>query len=224
MHYLMPQDEFISCAIVGKSGSGKSYLVTRLLLDSYGGKKLLQYDMLYVIAPVATFKRGAYIKLKEECDERGIKYVFYEVSTIDGKPIPSPEDLIEIQGRTVVIFDDLSLEYDRRSKYNVGQFFTAGRERFDCFYLAQRYTTVPIDTVRENINMLIVFKQQYYALQGIYKYMGEDIGWKRFLRFINDGTRERFHFVTIIDDSTHERLTGKYRYGLDEIETFEDKI
>jgi hypothetical protein len=52
---------------------------------------------------------------------------------------------------------------------NMRQYFSMGRHRgIDCFYLCQTYTKVPKHLIRDNANMIILFKQDELNLICLY--------------------------------------------------------
>ena len=227
-HYLMPSDGFITCAIVGKTGCGKSTLLVDLLLDDYGGERLLTYSRIIILAPADTFTSDSYQKLKIECENRKTNCIFHEVDIAEGKPIPNPNTITETEGRTIIVFDDLMLANDRTSQNTIGKYFTAGRRRFDCFFLSQNYTNIPLRTVRENLNMLIVYKQSKRVIQQIYErfFDGENTkqNWLKFRNFVIEGTQDPFSYITIVADRESTSETGMLRYGLDRIKRLDEKI
>ena len=58
---------------------------------------------------------------------------------------------------SVVVFDDMLLS---KQENNIDLFFTRGRHnKIDIFYISQSYFHLPKNTIRNNSNMIILFKQ-----------------------------------------------------------------
>ena len=64
----------------------------------------------------------------------------------------------------LVIFDDM-LDYNQKE---IHPFFTRGRhENIDVYYLSQRYFELPL-IIRDNSNIIILFKQTAKTVQNLY--------------------------------------------------------
>ena len=65
--------------------------------------------------------------------------------------------LIENYENSIVVFDDMLLSTQEN---NIDLFFTRGRhENFDMYYISQRYLHLSKNTLRNNSNIIILFKQ-----------------------------------------------------------------
>lgn len=78
----------------------------------------------------------------------------------------------------VVVFDDVMLE----KQDVIEKFFAQGRHNnADCFYLCQSFFRIPKQVVRDNANMIIIFKQDSRNLSMIYNaYVGGDMSIEEF--------------------------------------------
>ena len=174
--------------ICGKTGSGKTYLLFRSLLQP----NLLDYNVIYIYT--STPNQPAYQFLKHGFEKglskEGIEYLFHTYENDDAiqssvssfcdefrndpkfrgnekievhlssKAIPMPENLDE-KKKNLVIFDDVVNQKDQSLQR---EYFIRGRH-MNCtvFYLTQRYYDVP-KIVRDNSNLIILFKQPHRSL------------------------------------------------------------
>ena len=64
---------------------------------------------------------------------------------------------IEHYGNITVVFDDMLLS---KQESNIDLFFTRGRHNnIDIYYISQSYFHLPKNTIRNNSNIIILFKQ-----------------------------------------------------------------
>lgn len=98
----------------------------------------------------------------------------------------------------------------------IREYFSRGRHnKVDIFYLAQSYSKVPKQLIRDNANLIVLFKQDETNLKHIYnEHCSGDMTYSEFKQFcIECWNRDRFSFVVICKDS--ERDNGRYRLGFD---------
>ena len=98
-------------------------------------------------------------------------------------------------------------------------FFTRGRHNnVDVIYISQSYFRLPRQTIRENANFFIFFKQDSKNLSHIYQdhcSIDESVTFEKFKEFCTNVWDESKHnFVTI--DPTKPWYCGKYRKNLNE--------
>ena len=84
----------------------------------------------------------------------------------------------------------------------------------DCFYVAQNYFKLPRQTIRENANFIILFKQDGKNLSNIYQDHCTDISKKDFIEFYNKCFNSRYGFAVI--DLNSDNVFGKYKRCFDE--------
>ena len=178
--------------IVGKSGCGKTTLLLNLLLKP----GWLDYDTLFIFGkslfqPEYKILRTAFTEglpkeyilrlfnMRNEIQnsqmppslvikkwtetinkESDIKSYFFESAS----DVPDPREL-NSEDKNLMIFDDLLLEKQNKTE----SYYVRGRHsNVDCFYLAQNYFKLPRQTIRENSNLICLFRQDLKSLNHIY--------------------------------------------------------
>jgi len=138
------------------------------------------------------------------CDVPGISLFKFN----DNETMISPEKALP---NSVFLFDDVIAEnhniirsYFSRSRHNL----------IDVCYLAQSYSRVPKQLIRDNANFIVLFKQDEMNLKHIYdEHCSGDIKYNEFKDFCMACWRGgRFKFIVI--SSEYERDNGRYRHGL----------
>lgn len=184
----------IRCLIVGPSNSGKTNALMSLLLHPNG----LRFSNVYVWSK--SLEQPKYRKLKEIIDPiEGVNfYGFSNSEEIPAKPKPD----------SVCIFDDLAEANHRR----VMQYFSYARHfGCDCFYLGQTYSRIPKQLLRDNANLIVLFKQDDHNLHRAYdEHVGASVSWPEFKKMCEICWKEPHGFITIDKDGDN------YRRGFDE--------
>lgn len=189
----------IRCIICGPSNCGKTNVMLSLLLDTNG----LKFRNVYLYSK--TFFQPKYIFLKE---------VLRRVPKINFLIYNSNEEVLhpnEAMKNSIMIFDDVSCEH----QLNIRNYFAMGRHRLiDCFYLAQTYSKIPKQLIRDNVNLLIIFKQDDVNLKHIYdEHVNTDIEWPKFKNLCTLIWKEPHNFLLINKDCCINE--GRYRKGFD---------
>ncbi len=232
---LLPRD--IRAILIGKSGVGKTTLLTYLLLEpdmldyetlTICGKSLHQPEYKVMKAAfdgdlsksqvAQLFDHQEYLDDYEGgIDEfmndyngkrkGGIKAEFND----DVSTIPDPSAM-DPECKNLIIFDDVMLGPQSTPE----KYYTRGRHNgVDAFYIAQSYFPLPRTTVRENANLFFFFRQDNKNLTHIYQdhCAADGIAFDVFRNFCNTVWNENRHnFVTI--DLTRPPNEGKYRKNL----------
>ena len=230
---LLPKS--IRGVIIGKSGCGKTCLMLNLLLKDWldydnlkiFGKSLFQpeYKIVKKGFEESLPKESIYklfqcldefenldpYKLMEQVGKKinilnPIKCCFYD----NGKDVPDPSEL-DSKNKNLMIFDDLLLEKQNKCE----DYYVRGRHsNVNCFYLAQNYFKLPRQTIRENSNFLILFRQDYKNINHIYNdHVSTDMDIDEFRNLCKQCWSKPYGFVCI--DLTSSPMNGKYRYKLD---------
>ena len=230
---LLPRD--IRAIIIGKSGVGKTTLLTHLLMEP----ELLDYDTLMVCGrslkqPEYVMMRAAFDKnfskaqtsqlfeRQEAFDEMGIdgyleqyegdckggiEATFHE--DVDAIPDPSNWDP---EKKNLIVFDDIMLGPQNTPE----KYYTRGRHSgVDSIYIAQSYFPLPRSSIRCNANIFFFFQQDNKNLHHIFQdhCAIDGITFDLFRNFCNTVWNQNKHnFVTI--DLTRAAVDGKYRKNL----------
>lgn len=235
--FLLPKKS-IRAIVVGKSGFGKSTLLNYLLLHP----GMLDYDTLTVCGQSLhqpeyriikrAFEKGLsknqvnalfrnqnklnagedpedFIDCYEGSCKGGVEATF--IDNFDGIPDPSEHDPAR---KNLLIFDDVMLGPQNKCE----AYYTRGRHNnVDVFYIAQSYFRLPRQTVRENANLFILFKQDNTNLSHIYRdhCSVDGIPFEAFKNFCTDvWRRDKHNFVTL--DTSRPAEGGKYRRNLND--------
>ena len=231
--HLLPRD--IRAIVVGKSGVGKTCLVTYLLLSP----DMLDYDHLTICGRSlhqpeyrimkSAFSRGwsknqvnALFGIQDDLEnvekfiedykgtcKGGLNVTFNE----DPLAIPDPSEH-DPECKNLLILDDCML--GPQSK--VLQYYVRGRHNsVDTIYITQSYFRLDRTTIRENANLFIFFKQDNKNLSHIYQdhCAVDGIPYEDFKEFCSDVWNSgKYNFVTL--DLTRPVNEGKIRKNLDE--------
>ena len=96
------------------------------------------------------------------------------------------------------------------------EYFSMGRHaNVDCFYLCQTYARIPKHLIRDNANLLILFKQDGTNLKHVYNdHVNTDMSYDEFCTLCRDCWQQKYGFLVIDKDS--ELTNGRYRKGFNE--------
>ena len=141
------------------------------------------------------------------------QYPNYKTST-DIKPINKYKG-------SVVIFDDMLWA---KNSSQIDEFFTRGRhEDLDVYYISQSYFALPRQSIRNNSDRLILFKQTLRDVQSMYYDIGAyDMKYDEFKEMCLKAWDERFNYLCI--DMTKNKNDGKYRIFNESKPTYIDCI
>lgn len=189
----------IRCIIAGPSNCGKTNVLITLLESENG----LKFENVYIYCKTLEQDKYKYLgDILRPIDGIG----FYAFSASDKVIAPS-----QAEKNSIFIFDDVISD---RNQDNIKQYFCLGRHRnIDCFYLTQTYTRVSKHLIRDNCNMVILFRQDDLNLKHVYGDMGIacDMKFNEFRQFCLECWREKYGFVVIDLDSDVNK--GRYRKG-----------
>ena len=143
----------IRALIVGPSGCGKTNLIFALLTNI----NRIRFHNVYIYSK--TLDQPKYKMLSDILsDIDGLKlFTFYE-----NEQVIEPEKALP---NSVFIFDDIITENQTIAR----TYFSRGRHNLvDVFYLAQSYSKVPKQLLRDNANFIVLFKQDETNLKHVY--------------------------------------------------------
>lgn len=191
--------ETIRCIICGPSNCGKTNVMIGLLLHEQG----LCYSNVYLYSK--TIFQPKYVYLEN---------VFNQVPGIIFKKFSSNDKILnplEALPYSIMIFDDVACENQKV----IRDYFAMGRHKnVDCFYLNQTYSKIPKQLIRDNTNLLIIFKQDDINLKHIYhEHVGSDMSWSTFHQMCCNVWQYPYGFIVINKDC--KKNDGAYRKGFD---------
>ncbi|CAB0039842.1 unnamed protein product [Trichogramma brassicae] len=117
----------------------------------------LRFENVYVYSKSLNQPKYKFLKdLLEPID--GVRYLPFS----EHEAVLSPDEALP---NSLMIFDDVACE----KQDNVRAYFCMGRHKnVDSFYLCQSYAHVPKHLVRDNVNLLVIFRQDDVNLRHIY--------------------------------------------------------
>ena len=122
---------------------------------------------------------------------------------------------------SVVIFDDM---LGAKNSSQIDEFFTRGRnEDLDVYYISQSYFGLPRQSIRNNSDILILFKQTLRDVQSMYYDIGAyDMKYDEFKEMCHKAWDEKYNYLCI--DMTKNKNDGKYRIFNESKPTYIDCI
>lgn len=189
--------ETIRCIICGVSNSGKTNVLFNLIFDPHG----IRFKNIYV------FSKSLYqpkYKFLAKVLPKEVGYFVFD----DNSKVIHPS---EAKPHSVIIFDDIACE----KHDNIRNYFTMGRHNnIDTFYLGQTYSRVPKQLIRDNTNLLILFKQDDMNLKHVYcDHVNTDMTYNKFKEICSTAWKNKYGFIVIDKDSGVQN--GRYRIGFD---------
>lgn len=231
------------CLIVGASGSGKTALLMRMLLQ----ENILDYNKLFVFGrslhqpEYEILKAGFENKLPKSEIIQILKYDSM-INELDEKPehvaaglgreleedekgditcefyedpadIPDPKDF-DKRDKNLIIFDDIMTDKNQSAP---GAFFTRSRHNnIDCIYISQNYYHLPRHTIRSNSNFLILFSLDPIDTDHLYRDSGASVDFKdinKFRQLCEQAWSKKYGYLVI--DKSKQDLNQKYRFQLE---------
>lgn len=185
--------------IVGPSSCGKTNLMITLLIHPQG----LGFENVYLYSKSLYQPKYRFLE-KVLKPIRGLGYYVYS----DNEEILQPS---HAKPNSVFIFDDVACE----KQQVIRDYFSIARHNnIDSFYLCQTYSRIPKQLVRDNANMIILFKQDETNLKHVFSdHVTPDMTFEEFAKVCGECWKDKHDFLTI---DKHAPLNeGRYRRGLD---------
>lgn len=194
---LLPNN--IRCIIAGPSGCGKTNVLISLIESEHG----LKFENLYL-----------YSKTLDQNKYRYLCEMLHSIKEIGCYTFSASDNVIEpnqMAKNSLIVFDDVinDREINRTVVRNI---FTLGRHRnLDVVYIVQSYTKLDKHLVRDNCNLIILFRQDDLNLKHIYSDFGvnSDMQFEQFREMCLECWREPFGFACI--SLEHAVDCGRYR-------------
>lgn len=189
----------IRALIVGPSNCGKTNVMISLIESPNG----LKFENIYLYSKSLFQPKYDYLR-KLITPIKGMGYYTFS----NNEDVIPPE---KAKQNSIMIFDDVACE----NQNNIRSYFCMGRHKdIDSFYLCQTYTRIPKHLVRDNANLLIIFKQDEMNLKHIYNdHVGGDMMFENFYNICRECWKEKYGFLLINKDD--EIQCGRYRKGFD---------
>lgn len=184
-------------AICGPSGCGKTSVMVSLVYHPQG----LKFENIYLFCK--TLFQLKYQQLKTIIDS--INGMSFNASTDEVTPIS------DIKPNSILIFDDVTTE----SQTEIRNAYCMGRHKgADCFYLTQTYTAVPKHLLRDNLNFIVLFKQDLLNMKHVYEdHVAGDMDFHKFQKLCAEAWKEPYTFLVIAKDFSLDN--GRYRKCFD---------
>lgn len=189
----------IRCLVSGPSGCGKTNVLIALIEHPNG----LYFQNIYIYSKSLYQPKYKYLEnLLGPITEVG--YFAYNESTDIVKPNEAMEN-------SLFIFDDVACD----KQDIIREYFSMGRHRaIDSFYLCQTYTRIPKHLIRDNANLIVLFKQDDMNLKHVYTdHVGADMTYNEFKNMCAYCWRNKYGFLVINKES--DINNGRYRQGFD---------
>lgn len=189
----------VRCVVTGPSNSGKTNTVFCLLTHENG----LRFANVYVFSK--SLKQPKYQLLEK---------ILSDVKEISYFKFDSNDDIMEpneVKPYSVFVFDDIACENHDKVK----SYFTMGRHNnIDSIYIGQTYSRIPKQLIRDNVNLLVLFKQDDTNLKHVYNdHVGADMSFTNFKNICGKAWSEKFGSLVINKDQPLSH--GRYRVGFD---------
>lgn len=189
----------IRCIICGPSNCGKTNVMYTLICNPNG----LRFENVYVYSK--SLHQAKYQMLEKAIGSiKGMGYYPFE----DNVEVVQPA---QAKRNSIFIFDDVACD----KQDNMRCYFSMGRHNdIDCFYLCQSYTRIPKHLIRDNANMLVLFKQDDLNLKHVYNdHVNTDMAFEIFKKLCSECWNDKYGFLVISKDN--EINKGRYRRGFD---------
>ena len=150
---LLPSS-IIRAVFCGPSNCGKTNSLLVLITHPNG----VRFENVYTYSKSWNQPKYKFLqKLIEPLE--GVQYFPYS----EHDEVIAPENAFP---NTIIIFDDIAC----KKQNHVKAFFCMGRHNdVDCFYLCQSYAHIPKHLVRDNVNLLVIFRQDDVNLKHLYE-------------------------------------------------------
>lgn len=187
----------IRCLIVGPSNCGKTNVMISLIESPNG----LKFENVYIYSKSLYQPKYEYLK-KLISSIKGLRLFTFS----NNEDVVQPE---EVRQNSIMIFDDVACD----KQNNIKIYFSMGRHKnVDSFYLCQTYTRIPKHLLRDNANMIILFKQDNLNLKHIYNdHVGSDMSFEKFKEICHECWKDKYGFLTI--SKNDDINSGRYRKG-----------
>uniref|UniRef100_A0A8D8T8P2 Uncharacterized protein n=1 Tax=Cacopsylla melanoneura TaxID=428564 RepID=A0A8D8T8P2_9HEMI len=193
----------IRAIICGKSNCGKTNLMLSLIVHPNG----LRFRNIYVYSK--SLHQPKYVFLKQIMD--GLNGVVKYFQFVNSEDVLSPS---QVEKNSVIIFDDVIC--NRESHMILKDYYVRARHYLcDTFFLAQTYSAIPKQLLRDNANFFVLYKMDELNLRHVYSdVVSTDMSFDKFRSLCSEcWNSDKYGFLTIDRDADTNH--GRYRFGLD---------
>lgn len=189
----------VRAIICGPSGCGKTNAMLSLLFNPNGFK----FKNVYV-----------YSKSLYQPKYRLLQEVLRSVNGVGYFPFKDNDeivDLVQAKSNSLFIFDDVACDGQQK----IREYYSKGRHRdIDAAYLCQTYSKIPKQLIRDNCNMIVLFKQDEINLKHVFdEHVSPDMNFEEFKKLCSQCWRDNYGTLVIVKDFEHNN--GRYRKGFD---------
>ena len=191
----------IRAIICGPSNCGKTNLLMNLVYNENG----LAFQNIYL-----------YSKSRYQSKYQELEKVLSMIPEIGYFPFDDNESVIppeEAKPNSIFIFDDVACE----KQQHIRAYFCMGRHKnVDSFYLAQTYTRIPKHLVRDNANLIVLFKQDFINVKHVYyDHVNTDMTFNKFREMCTECWNTSNYGCLVIDKDS-DLNSGRYPKGFDD--------
>ena len=189
----------VRCIVSGPSNCGKTNVVFNLLVHPNG----LHFNNVYVFSK--SLNQPKYQLLEKILS--GVDQVSY-FKFHANEQVMEPH---KARPYSVFVFDDVSCE----NQNIIRSYFSMGRHNhIDSLYIGQTYSKIPKQLIRDNVNLVVLFKQDNMNLKHIYNdHVGCDMSFDEFKLLCSKAWKEKYGFLVISKENPLDK--GRYRVGFD---------
>ncbi len=189
----------VRCIVSGPSNSGKTNIVFNLLTHENG----LRFNNVYIFSKSLNQPKYQLLE-KILADVKEINYFKFNEND-------HLMEMKEVKPYSVFVFDDIACENHDKVK----AYFMMGRHHnIDSIYIGQTYSRIPKQLIRDNVNLLVLFKQDDTNLKHVYSdHVGADMSFLNFKELCGKAWSDRFGSLVINKDQPLSQ--GRYSIGFD---------
>lgn len=190
----------VRAIICGPSGCGKTNLMISLLFNENG----LRFENVYIFSKSLYQPKYEFLSsILKRIPEIGL----FQYSNTDD--VIGPDDS---KPNSIFIFDDIAC--DKHTK--IRPFFCMGRHKgIDSLYLTQTYTHTPKHLLRDNCNVIVLFRQDHLNLHHVFlEHISPDMKFDAFKEMCQECWNvDKYSALVIMKDFDIQH--GRYRLGFD---------
>lgn len=193
---LLPDHPRMVCC--GPSNAGKTDFLLNLLIHKNG----IKFKNVYLFCK--TLDQPKYRFLERAINQvKGVSFYGFK----DG--ILSPD---EVEDHSVVIFDDINSE----DPAVIQDYYSRGRHKsLCCLLVCQTYSSVKKQLIRDNCNLIVLFKMDLVNLKHVYSdHVSCDMSFNKLHELCVECWK--MPYGTFIINKECEKSNGRYRRGIDE--------